>query len=100
MFILVTGANGQLGRSIKSLVNQQKKRDNFVFVTRDQLDLSSITNIQNFFKIHKFDLIINCAAYTSVDKAESFKKEADMINHIAVKQIAEIANSFALPSPA
>jgi len=92
MFILVTGANGQLGRSIKSLVKQQKKSDNFVFVTRDQLDLSSISNIQNFFKIHKFDLIINCAAYTEVDKAESFKKEADMINHIAVKQIAEIAN--------
>ena len=92
MFILVTGANGQLGRSIKSLVKQQKKSDNFVFVTRDQLDLSSISNIQKFFKIHKFDLIINCAAYTSVDKAESFKKEADMINHIAVKQIAEIAN--------
>ena len=93
MFILVTGANGQLGKSIKSLVNQQKTSDSFVFVTRDQLDLSSPSSIKNYFETHKFDLIINCAAYTAVDKAESYKKETDMINHIAVRQIAEIARS-------
>ena len=92
MLILVTGANGQLGKSIKNLVKQQKIIDNFVFVTRNQLDLSSLSSIQNFFKTYKFDLFINCAAYTAVDKAESFRKEADMINHIAVKEIAEIAN--------
>jgi len=93
MFILVTGASGQLGRSIKSLVKKQKNSDSFVFVTRNQLDLSSFINIQNFFEKHTFDLIINCAAYTAVDKAESYKKETDMINHIAVRQIAEIARS-------
>ena len=93
MFILVTGANGQLGKSIKSLVNQQKKSDSFVFINRDQLDLSSFSSIQNYFETNKFDLIINCAAYTSVDKAEYCHKEADRINHIAVKQIAEIAKS-------
>ena len=93
MVILVTGANGQLGKSIKSLVEPQKKSHSFVFVTRDQLDLSSPSNIQNYFDTHKFDLIINCAAYTAVDKAESYQEEADMINHIAVKKIAEIAKS-------
>ncbi|MDB4139081.1 dTDP-4-dehydrorhamnose reductase [Candidatus Thioglobus sp.] len=93
MIILVTGANGQLGKSIKSLVEPQKKSYSFVFVTRDQLDLSSPSNIQNYFDTHKFDLIINCAAYTAVDKAESYQEEADMINHIAVKKIAEIAKS-------
>jgi dTDP-4-dehydrorhamnose reductase len=91
MFILVTGASGQLGRSIKRLAQQKKISDSFVFVTRDQLDLSSFSSIQNFFKTHKFDLIINCAAYTLVDMAESNKHEADMINHKAVKQIAGIA---------
>ena len=90
---LVTGANGQLGKSIKSLVKKQKKGNRFVFVTRDQLDLSNHSNIQNYFETHKFDLIINCAAYTSVDKAEYYKKEANMINHLAVMQIAEIAKS-------
>ena len=93
MFIIVTGANGQLGKSIRSLVEKQKKSHSFVFVTKDQLDLSSPSNIQNYFDTHKFDLIINCAAYTAVDKAENFQEEADMINHIAVKKIAEIANS-------
>jgi len=93
MFILVTGANGQLGKSIKSLVKQQKISHSFVFVTRNQLDLSSPSNIQNYFETHKIDLIINCAAYTSVDRAEYYQKEADMINHIAVKKIAEISKS-------
>jgi dTDP-4-dehydrorhamnose reductase len=93
MFILVTGANGQIGKSIKSLVEQQKKSHNFVFVTRDQLDLSSPSSIKNYFETHKFDLIINCAAYTAVDMAENYQEDADMINHIAVKKIAEIAKS-------
>jgi dTDP-4-dehydrorhamnose reductase len=93
MFILVTGANGQIGKSIKSLVEQQKKIHSFVFVTRDQLDLSSPSSIKNYFETHKFDLIINCAAYTAVDMAENYQEDADMINHIAVKKIAEIAKS-------
>ena len=93
MIILVTGANGQLGKSIKSLVEQQKKSHSFVFVTREQLDLSSPSSIQNYFEANKFDLIINCAAYTAVDRAENYQEEADMINYIAVKKIAEISKS-------
>jgi len=93
MFILVTGANGQLGKSIKSLVRQNKLSHTFFFVTRNQLDLSNPVNIHNYFETHSFDLIINCAAYTAVDKAEHYQEEADMINHIAVKQIAKIAKN-------
>ena len=48
---------------------------------------------RNYFEANKFDLIINCAAYTAVDRAENYQEEADMINHIAVKKIAEIAKS-------
>jgi dTDP-4-dehydrorhamnose reductase len=91
MLILVTGASGQLGRSIKRLVNQKETSENFVFATRDDLDLHSIFNIQNYFEAQSFDLIINCAAYTSVDRAEDHQEEANMINHLAVKKIAEIA---------
>jgi len=93
MFILVTGANGQLGRSIKSLVEKSKVSHSFIFISRDQLDLSHLNDIQNYFKAHKFDLIINCAAYTKVDKAELDERQANLINHLAVKQIAEIAQS-------
>ena len=93
MFILVTGANGQLGRSIKRLVEKSKVSHSFIFISRDQLDLSYLNDIQNYFKAHKFDLIINCAAYTNVDKAELDERQANLINHLAVKQIAEIAQS-------
>jgi len=93
MLTLVTGASGQLGRSIQNLVKLQNIGNSFVFATRDQLDLSYLNNIQSYFKDRKFDLIINCAAYTKVDKAELDEKQANLINHLAVKKIAEIAKS-------
>ena len=93
MRTLVTGANGQLGKSIKNLVIQQQINDSFVFTTRDQLNLSDLQSLKSFFESHTFDLIINCAAYTAVDLAELDEKEANMVNHLAVRQIAEIAQN-------
>jgi dTDP-4-dehydrorhamnose reductase len=99
MRILVSGKNGQLGRSIHKLVNTDTKIDNnqssneFIFVSREELDLSSETNISHYFdNNNKFDIIINCAAYTQVDKAEQEVELANQINHLAVKQLASIAN--------
>ena len=93
MLILVTGSNGQLGKSIKSLVKSSNINHSFIFVTRDQLDLSYLTHIESYFKDYKFNLIINCAAYTRVDKAEFDENQANLINHLSVKKIAEIAES-------
>ena len=99
MRILVTGKNGQLGRSIHKLVNTDTKIDNnqssndFIFVGREELDLSSESSISHYFDNNdKFDIIINCAAYTQVDKAEEEIELANQINHLAVKQLASIAN--------
>ncbi|SVE38673.1 uncharacterized protein METZ01_LOCUS491527, partial [marine metagenome] len=92
MKILIIGENGQLGKSIKNVIGKKQLNDTFVFVVRDQLDLSNNHSITNYFKSHQFDVIVNCAAYTSVDKAELEIETADKINHLAVKQIAEIAN--------
>jgi dTDP-4-dehydrorhamnose reductase len=61
------------------------------FVGRDQLDLANTESIEAYLSNHKYDVIINCAAYTAVDKAESEPGLADQINHLAVKQLAEIA---------
>jgi dTDP-4-dehydrorhamnose reductase len=98
MRILVTGKNGQLGRSIQKIVNTDTKIDNnqspnnFIFVGREELDLSSEKNISHYFGNNKFDIIINCAAYTQVDLAKQEVKLANQINHLAVKQIASIAS--------
>lgn len=88
--ILVTGKDGQLGQSIRAISHAYPQYD-FVFVGRDHLDLSSSSSIADYFNKNAFDVIINCAAYTAVDKAESEPELVDQINHIAVKQLAHIA---------
>ncbi len=91
MRILVTGKNGQLGQSINKVVSENKYDDEFVFVGRDELDLGKEEDIANYFDRNNFDIIINSAAYTAVDKAEEEEELADQINHLAVKQLARIA---------
>ena len=98
MRILVTGKSGQLGRSIQKLVNTDTKIGNnqssneFIFVGREELDLSNNSSIINYFDNHdKFDIVINSAAYTAVDQAEEEQELANQVNHLAVKQLAGIA---------
>jgi dTDP-4-dehydrorhamnose reductase len=99
MRTLVIGKNGQLGRSIQKIVNTNTKIDNnqspndFIFVGREELDLRSESSISHYFKNNKFDIIINCAAYTQVDKAEQEAELANQINHLAVKKLAGIASN-------
>ena len=99
MRILVTGKTGQLGKSIIKIVNTGNGKNNyqqdneFIFVGREELDLSSESSISHYFdNSDRFDVIINCAAYTAVDKAEEEQELANQINHLAVKQLANIAN--------
>ena len=95
MRILVIGKNGQVGQSIQNLVNKTSNSNlsdfGFVFVGRDELDLSKAINIQAYFEKNKFDVVINCAAFTDVEKAEVDENEASLINHMAVKEVATIA---------
>jgi dTDP-4-dehydrorhamnose reductase len=88
--ILVTGARGQLGLSLQ-VVAKNYPQYKIVFTDRSELDLSQTKSITDYFQQHKFDVIINCAAYTAVDKAESEPALADSINHLAVKELAVIA---------
>ena len=92
MKILVTGKNGQLGKSIHKIVTSNEKNSEFVFVGREALDLSSQDSIINYFNNNSFDIIINCAAYTAVDKAEKEVELANYINHLAISKIAKISN--------
>ncbi|MDH5518229.1 MAG: dTDP-4-dehydrorhamnose reductase, partial [Gammaproteobacteria bacterium] len=87
--VLVTGANGQLGRSIQNSAPDYVELE-FTFVTRDELDLSRTKFIDDYFQDKEYDVVINCAAYTAVDKAEEESALAEQINHFAVKRLAEI----------
>ena len=88
--VLVTGKNGQLGQSLKRF-SEAHSQFSFDFVGREELDLSNSESIEHYFSNNSYDVIINCAAYTEVDKAESEPELADQINHLAVKQLADIA---------
>ncbi len=86
---LVTGSNGQLGSELKKLSSNYEY--NFIFTCKDELDITNKIDLAKFIEKNNIDIIINCAAYTAVDKAENEKKLADDINHIAVKNLAQIA---------
>jgi len=90
--IIVTGGSGQLGQSIRGLVGSEAGC-RYLFPSREQLDLTDSASIDAFFEAKAFDLIINCAAYTAVDQAESEPELADQINHLAVKKLAKIASN-------
>ena len=89
--ILVTGANGQLGSEIKELAANYP---NFEFVFTDIADFpldNESEIIANFNRIQP-DIVINCAAYTAVDKAEDNQEMADAINHLAIGTLASLCN--------
>ncbi len=88
--ILVTGANGQLGSEFQALAPEYRDC-HFTFCDRETLDLSNADAIETYFEDKTFDAIINCAAYTAVDKAESDKALAFAINYKAVETLAHIA---------
>ena len=88
--ILVTGAKGQLGQSIAKLASDYAQYQ-LSYVDVAELDLSSKDAIEQYFADKCFDVIINCAAYTAVDKAESEPELADAVNHQAVATLAQLA---------
>lgn len=87
--ILVTGANGQLGSEIKELAGNYPDFD-FVFTDIADFPLDKTEEIIANFKCIQPDIVINCAAYTAVDKAEEDQVTADAINHLAIAALATL----------
>jgi len=77
--ILVTGAHGQLGTELNFLSSLQENHS-FVFVDREDLDIADLDTVNNFLSKESYSVVINCAAYTAVDKAESEKDNAFKVN--------------------
>ena len=89
MNILVTGSNGQLGSEIQELSSECAY--NFFFTDRNNLDITDLNAVKEFVEKNAINAVINCAAYTAVDKAESDEVNANAVNHLAVKNLALIA---------
>lgn len=88
MKILITGANGQLGSEIKSLTKKYPHWQ-FLFTDIDELNITDENEVKNYFQQHQPGFVINCAAYTAVDKAESDAETAEKINALAPKLLAK-----------
>lgn len=89
--ILITGANGQLGSEFREIFGNYKDF-NFIFTSRDELQIGDRNAVHKFFAENKIDFCVNCAAYTAVDKSETNREEAKLINADAVGFLAEECN--------
>ena len=88
MNILVTGSNGQLGSEISDLSGKYSDYK-FTFTDVEELNITDEKAVANYFASNSFDAVINCAAYTNVDKCESEQKAANSLNTMACKILSQ-----------
>jgi len=86
--ILVTGGNGQLGKELRVVAKNQDQLE-FIFSSRDTLDITDQSEVFNAIKKFRPDYCINCAAYTNVDRAESESEQAYLINSTGVNHLSK-----------
>lgn len=92
MNILITGSKGQLGSEFQT-IQSQFPEGNFFFTDLPDLDISDKDSVQEHVDRQQIDVLVNCAAYTAVDKAESDAANAWKVNHLAVQTLAEVARA-------
>lgn len=85
--ILITGANGQLGNEMRRL--GEVSPNTYIYTDVAELDITNGDAVSAFVKDNAVDIIVNCAAYTNVDKAESDEALAELINATAVENLAK-----------
>lgn len=90
--VMVTGSNGQLGAAVQNL-SVQHPQHRFLFLQRSDLTLTDEAAVAEFVQTHKPQYIINCAAYTAVDKAETDADAAFAINRDAVAYLAKASTA-------
>lgn len=92
--ILVTGSTGQVGQSLQAIAKDY--RYHFIFSGRKNFNLCDKNQVEAFVLKHQVNVIINCAAYTAVDKAESEESLAEAVNHLAIANLAELAKKHSI----
>jgi len=93
--ILITGANGQLGSEIRSLSNHYPQHK-FIFTDIAELDICNSDAVEKMVDKEKINYLVNCAAYTAVDKAETDFENANRINFSASNILAQVSQKFAV----
>ncbi len=91
MKVLVTGANGQLGTALRTLLDREMPGD-VIYTGKEELDLTDAEAVERFIRDNEVTHIVNCAAYTAVDRAEEEKRECALVNIDAVKNLAAAAD--------
>lgn len=86
MNILVTGANGQLGNEMRIVA--KNSADNYIFTDVAELDITNAEAVEKIVKDNDVNVIVNCAAYTNVDKAEDDREFAEILNAKAAENLA------------
>lgn len=81
--ILVTGCNGQLGNEIKLLSSKYEEDWHFYFTDINELDITNRKAVYSFIEQNHISIVINCAAFTAVDKAESNVELCELLNNTA-----------------
>ena len=92
MNILITGANGQLGNEMRVL-SKENGQHAYFFTDVQELDICDEQAVHGFVKDNRIDVIVNCAAYTAVDKAEEHEELCMRINRDAVRNLGEAAHA-------
>ena len=90
MNILVTGANGQLGNEMR--IVSKNSSDRYIFTDVEELDILDRNAVMDCVKREKIDVIVNCAGYTNVEKAEDDENTAELLNAQAVEYLAKACN--------
>lgn len=89
MNILVTGGNGQLGNEMR--VVSKESRNRYIFTDVMELDITNLEAMRYMLKMERVDVVVNCAAYTNVDRAEEDEIMADLLNNKAAGNLAVVA---------
>lgn len=92
MNVLITGANGQLGNEMRVLASENSQH-NYFFTDVQELDICNEQAIHTFVRENNINMIVNCAAYTAVDKAEDEEELCNRLNHIAPGYLAKAAEA-------
>ena len=87
MNILITGANGQLGNCMRNVAKDSN--DNYIFTDVAELDITDAEAVTKAVKDNDIKVIVNCAAYTNVEKAETDRDFAELLNAKAVRNLAD-----------